>query len=85
VLALTANPFYALHGAVPGMRLAAVTARLKPARALRIGLNDWYIAPGHTSDGVLRVRHGKIQEIGLANKRLTAERGAALRFMVGFG
>jgi YVTN family beta-propeller protein len=85
VLALTANPFYALHGARPGMRLAAVAARLKLAKALRIGVNDWYIAPGHTSDGILKVRHGTIEEIGLASKRLTTGRRAQGRFMLSFG
>jgi YVTN family beta-propeller protein len=85
VLALTANPFYALQGARPGMRLATVAARLKLAKALRIGVNDWYIAPGYTSNGVLKVRHGKIQEIGLASKRLTTGRGAQVRFMLSFG
>lgn len=85
VLALTANPFYALQGARPGMRLAAVAARLKLAKALRIGLNDWYMVPGYTSDGVLKVRDGTIQEIGLASKRLTTARDAQLRFMLSFG
>jgi hypothetical protein len=85
VLALTANPFYALQGARPGMRLAAVAPRLKLAKALRIGVNDWYIASGYASDGVLKVRHGTIQEIGLASKRLTTGRGAQIRFMLSFG
>jgi hypothetical protein len=85
VIALTANPFYALQGARPGMRLATVAARLKLTRALRIGVNDWYVAPGNVSDGLLKVRHGTIQEIGLASKRLTTGRGAQLRFMFSFG
>jgi YVTN family beta-propeller protein len=85
VLALTANPFYTLQGARPGMRLATVAARLTLPKALRIGVNDWYLTPGHTSYGVLKVRHGTIQEIGLASKRLTTGRGAQVRFMLSFG
>jgi hypothetical protein len=85
VLALTANPFFALQGARPGMRLAAVAARLKLAKPLRIGVNDWYITPGYPSNGVLKVRHGSIQEIGVASKRLTTGRGGQVRFMLSFG
>jgi hypothetical protein len=72
VLALTANPFYALDGVRPGMLLSAVAKRLGVGKAFHIGLNYWYLVPGAAARGVLKVRHGVIQEIGLANKRLTA-------------
>jgi hypothetical protein len=44
-------------------------------------LNDWYVAPGATANTVLKVRHGIIQEIGLANQRLTKGRTAQGRFL----
>src|SRR5205823_13117731 len=39
VLLLTANPYYALRGARPGMRLSAVARRLRVGRGFHIGLN----------------------------------------------
>ena len=84
VLALTVNPFYALDGARPGMALSAVAKRLHVGKVFRIGLNRWYIAPGASSEGVLRVRGGIIQEVGIANKALTKGRAAQQRFLTGF-
>jgi hypothetical protein len=73
VIALTANPFYALDGARPGQRLAEVSKRLKPGKVLRMGANDWYVAAGRSAAGVVKVRGGVIQEVGLANRRLTRD------------
>jgi hypothetical protein len=84
ILVLTANPSYALRGVHPGARLAAVARRLKVGRRFQIGLNSWYLAPAGPSRGVLKVRHGKIEEIGLADKRLTTSRAASRRFLARF-
>ena len=85
VLALTGNPYYALDGATPGTKLtAAITKKLRVGKVIAIGLNDWYIAPGKVSQGVLRVRGGIIQEVGIANKTLTNGRAAQKRFLTGF-
>jgi hypothetical protein len=81
VIALTANPFYALHGARAGTRLVKVRTQLKLGQPLHIGLNYWYVTPGTASNGVLKVRHGIIQEIGIANKTLTQGRRAQARFL----
>jgi hypothetical protein len=51
---------------------------------LTIGLNTWYLIPNGPSRGVLRVRDGIIQEIGIANERLTAGWAATLRFFRAF-
>ena len=85
VLLLTANRYYSLRGALPGMRLAAVARRLGVGKAFHLGLNSWYLARGGQSRGVLKVRHGKIQEIGIAEKELTSTRAAAWRFLNSFG
>ena len=45
VLALTANPHYALRGVHPGARLAPVVRRLRVSRGIRIGRNTWYVLP----------------------------------------
>jgi hypothetical protein len=84
VLALTANPFYALIGARPGMKLSAVAKRLHVSKPFHVGTNDWYFVPGKNARGVLKVRGGVIQEIGLANLALTAGREQQRRFINSF-
>jgi hypothetical protein len=84
VLALTANPFYKLHGVKPGTKLSAAKRRLKLGKVFKVGLNDWYIAAGKPVDGVLKVRHGLIQEIGVANRRFLSGRSAQRHFLTSF-
>jgi hypothetical protein len=85
VLALTANPFYALEGVRPGMRLSAAARRLGIGRAFHIGLNYWYLTPGKANRGVLKVQGGIIQEVGIANKQLTQGNRATQRtFLASF-
>jgi hypothetical protein len=84
VLALTADSYYALRGVHPGRRLASVARSLRAGRGFRVGLNTWYLTPNGSSRGVLKVRHGVIEEIGLADKSLTSTRRAALRFFKSF-
>ena len=36
-----------------------------------VGRNTWYLTPNGPSHGVLKVRHGVIEEVGIANKILT--------------
>jgi hypothetical protein len=85
VLLLTANRHYALRGVKPATRLAKVRRRLHVSRAYKVGLNTWYLVPNGPSRGVLKVRHGVILEIGIANKQLTAGgTRATLRFLKAF-
>lgn len=84
VLALTADPHYALRGARPGAPVAGVARRLRLGRPFLVGRNRWYLAPNGPSRGVLKVRHGVVEEIGIANRRLTGTRAAARRFFTGF-
>jgi hypothetical protein len=86
VLALTANKFYSLNGVRPGTSLTAVSRKLKLGNQSRfaVGLNDWYVVPGRNADGVLKVRNGVIQEIGIADKRLLDTRKARPRFFTSF-
>jgi len=84
VIALTSNPYYQLDGTRPGTRLAGVQKRLRVPKAIHIGLNYWYITPGHAANGVLKVRHGVIQEIGIANKQLTDGRKAQQHLLNSF-
>lgn len=84
VIALTANPFYAFKGTRPGMKESAVAKRLQLGKPFHIGTNLWYIAPARPSNGVLKVRGGVIQEVGLVNRLLTATRSARKRLLNSF-
>jgi hypothetical protein len=83
-LLLTANPFYSVDGVSPGLTLASAQQRLRVGRMIAIGANDWYVASGTRSNYVFKVRHGMIQEVGIAIKRDTANRGAQEAFLSGF-
>jgi fibronectin-binding autotransporter adhesin len=83
-LALTSNPYYALDGVRPGTALTAVPKKLHLGKVIRIGANSWYIAPGSGSRGVLRVRGGIIQEVGIAIDAFTNTRTAQTRFLKDF-
>lgn len=76
VVALTANPYYALRGARPGMAFAPLSRRLHAGKAFRINGNDWYIVPGKRANGVLKVSGGVIQDVGIAERLLTTGRRA---------
>ena len=54
------------------------------ASQVALGRNDWYVIPGATSNGVLKVRHGIIQEVGIANTQLSSNRAAQLRLLRNF-
>ncbi len=78
VLLLTANHHYAIGRLRPGSKIN------RRAMPLRIGLNTWYLIPSKSATGVLGVQHGVVQEVGLADKRLTRGRQAARRFLKSF-
>jgi dienelactone hydrolase len=84
VLALTANRYYTLHGVSVGTRLTSVARQLHTSTGYRIGLNEWYLLPNGPSNGVLKVRHGIIQEVGIANQHLTSTPRNARRFLASF-
>jgi hypothetical protein len=86
VIALTPNRFYAIDGVLPGGQIGAVPKRLHVGKPFVIGQNTWYFIPGKTATGVLKVRHGEIFEVGIANKQLTSgSRTSQRRFMSSFG
>jgi hypothetical protein len=84
ILALTANRAYALRGVHVGASLSAAARRLGPGPAYKVGLNTWYLTPNGSSRGVLKVRQGKIEEIGIASKQLTGSPAAIRHFLRGF-
>ena len=84
VLALTANRYYALRGVRAGARLGAATSVLHPSAVFHIGLNDWYMAPDGVSTAVLKVRHGVVEEVGIAPATLLATRHAQRALLTSF-
>jgi hypothetical protein len=77
VLALTASPYYSLRGVRPGTSLKEAARVLKLRGPFHIGLNFWYVARFGTGRGVLKVRRGVVEEIGITYAALT--RGSRLR------
>jgi hypothetical protein len=84
VWASTSNAFYAIRGIRPGATLTAAAKKLHTGAAFHIGLNYWYIAKNGSSTAVLKVRHGLVEEIGIANAALTKTRRAQRSFLNSF-
>ncbi|MHB8660019.1 MAG: alpha/beta hydrolase family protein [Solirubrobacteraceae bacterium] len=84
VWASTSNRHYSLRGIRPGATLTAAAERLHTGRGFRVGLNYWYFAPNGSSSALLKVRHGIVEEIGIADKALTKQRRARLAFVESF-
>jgi hypothetical protein len=51
---------------------------------IRVGLNDWYMAPDGSVTAVLKVRDDIVEEIGVAPAALTATRTAQRMFVTSF-
>jgi Glycosyl hydrolase family 3 C-terminal domain/Fibronectin type III-like domain len=84
VLIVSANPHYALRGVRPGESLFQAHRRLRLGRRFVLGRNTWYLIADGRRRGVLRVQHGRVQEIGIAAAVPTAGRAAAARFLRSF-
>jgi endoglycosylceramidase len=85
VLILTASPMYTLRGVAPGTRLAKVARRLHVSRPYKVGANTWYLVPDGPVRGVLKVRHGAIQEIGITDALFGSSHHEAAIFFSSFG
>jgi hypothetical protein len=83
ILALTANPYYSLHGVRPGMNLSTAAKRLHTGAAIQVGLDDWFMATGSPTV-VLKVRNGTVEELGIARSDLTQNRKAQSAFIRSF-
>ena len=82
MVALTAGPRYALHAVHAGTRLTPPgPPPAAPGRAYHVGKNFWYVTPEQERRGLLKVRRGVIQEIGIASKRFTQTVNARRHFL----
>jgi hypothetical protein len=84
VLGLTANPFYSLGGVHPGTTIKDAAKLLHLSKVFHVGSNDWYFAVGGAETGVLKVRNGVVQEVGLASLALTKTRAEQRVFINSF-
>jgi hypothetical protein len=84
IWASTSSAYYAVNGIRAGATVAAAGTRLKLTAPFHIGLNTWYLAPNGASTAVLKVRHGLVEEVGIANKALTKGHKAQAAFLKSF-
>jgi len=83
VIILTANRGYAIRGIVSGTRLRGLAGRLR-AQRFEVGRNTWYLFADGASRGVLKVRRGVIEELGIAERSLTRTRAMSRLFLRSF-
>ena len=80
ILILTSSRHYALRRVRPGTRLARVATQLGVSRRYRVGANTWYMVPDSPVLGVLKVRNGVIEEIGITDRLFGVDHSRALAF-----
>jgi hypothetical protein len=54
----------------PGESLAAARRAARVGHGFHVGLNFWYFASHGSITGLLKVRHGRVEEIGIVNRTL---------------
>jgi beta-glucosidase len=85
VLVLTADRRYTLRGIRPGTTVRAAMRRVRLGQPFRLGPNVWYVVANGSSRGVLKVRHGIVQEVGIAAPSLAGTLTLARRLLSAFG
>jgi hypothetical protein len=84
IIILTSNTHYALKGVHPGDLLSKIRHKLKLGKVFHVGANLWYFAPFGNANGLLKVRHNIVFEVGIADKQLTTGRKAQSKFIHSF-
>ncbi len=81
----TSSAHYAIDGVRVGATVQAAAEHLRLEPVFVVGLDDWYLAPVHGARGILKVRHGIVEELGIADAALTLTRSAQRTFLTSFG
>jgi hypothetical protein len=82
----TADRRYSVRGVKPGARANRATLRrVRAGRPLRLGPNTWYLFADGSARGLLKVRRGRVEEIGLTYRQLTATIREARRLLHALG
>jgi hypothetical protein len=69
--ASTANRHYRAKGITNGSSLRKAEKAFPNGNLIPIGQNQWYLSHGSVATIVLKTRHGKVQEVGIAVPQLT--------------
>ena len=85
VWASTSDVHFAVDGVRPGTTVRAARRMIHHlGTPFEVGLNDWYLARIAGATAVLKVRHGVVEEIGIADLALTRTRAADRIFVHSF-
>ncbi len=84
VWASTDNARYSVNGIRASATLVSARQALPHGDYFRLGLNYWYLAPIKGATAVLKVRHGIVEEVGIADKQLTGSHRANRILMSSF-
>jgi hypothetical protein len=79
--ASTSNKHYKLNGVTSGTSLSKAEKKFPGGNLIPIGANNWYIVHRSVSSVVLKTRHGKVEEVGIAVPELTVTRDQQAKFM----
>jgi poly(hydroxyalkanoate) depolymerase family esterase len=85
VLLLTANRRYRLQGVRPDTTLAAARRAVSLKHPVRLGKNAWYMVRVGALVGIVQVRGGRVQEVGIAAPRFTRRRKATFQLLRALG
>ncbi len=78
IWATSANPYYATAGIRDGASLVAAQRALRGGTLLSVGAVRWYLVRRGAATVLIKARSGVVQEVGIADSRLTANRRAEL-------
>jgi hypothetical protein len=78
------NARYSVAGIRAGATLTAAEKALRHGYLFRVGLNYWYVTPVRGASAVLKVRHGIVQEVGIAVEQLAGSHQADRELMNSF-
>jgi hypothetical protein len=70
----SANRLYAIRSIRAGASLRRARRVLHLGRAFHVGRNDWYFARNGSTEALLKVRHGRVREVGIVMKSLARNR-----------
>jgi hypothetical protein len=84
IWASTSSAYYAVDGIRVGATIVAAGQALKLTRPFKVGANTWYLGPNGASNAIFKVRHGLIEEIGIADRSLTHNTKADRAFLRSF-
>jgi dienelactone hydrolase len=85
-LVLTDNSRYTLDRLHAGVRLTSAARRaLKLGSGHQVGVNTWYLTRHGATLGIVKVRDGRLAEIGVADAALNRTAAATRRFLRSFG